>query len=122
MASQELVAIFLADVSNRLCEKTAQHQSAGVGCRFGVVQLHSTTKFLKGHDAATLDAVETVVGPPVMTSHVECTLQEPAAMDIPETPIRYSTGIEDTADLIADLQGARAGIEASSLFVAQWTH
>ncbi|MCB9450265.1 MAG: cystathionine gamma-synthase family protein [Anaerolineaceae bacterium] len=62
------------------------------------------------HAAANLGAVETVVGPPATTSHVECTLEERAAMGIPETLIRYSTGIEDTADLIADLERALAGV------------
>jgi cystathionine gamma-synthase len=66
------------------------------------------------HLAANLGAVETVVGPPATTSHVECTREERAAMGIPETLIRYSVGIEDTDDLIADLTQALAlaGIEA----------
>ncbi|MGQ9501325.1 MAG: PLP-dependent transferase, partial [Anaerolineae bacterium] len=50
--------------------------------------------------------VETVVGPPATTSHVECTPEERAAMGIPESLIRYSTGIEDCDDLIADLDQA----------------
>lgn len=58
------------------------------------------------HAAANLGAVETVVGPPATTSHVECTAEERAAMGIPETLIRYSVGIEETTDLIADLQQA----------------
>lgn len=58
------------------------------------------------HAAANLGAVETIVGPPATTSHVECTAEERAAMGIPESLIRYSTGIEDVADLIADLDGA----------------
>jgi cystathionine gamma-synthase len=58
------------------------------------------------HAAANLGAVETVVGPPATTSHVECTAEERAAMGIPETLIRYSVGIEDPDDLIADLQAA----------------
>lgn len=58
------------------------------------------------HAAANLGAVETIVGPPATTSHVECTAEERAAMGIPESLIRYSTGIEDVADLIADLNGA----------------
>ena len=60
------------------------------------------------HAAANLGAVETVVGPPSTTSHVECTPEERAAMGIPESLIRYSTGIEDTDDLIADLRQALA--------------
>jgi len=58
------------------------------------------------HRAANLGAVETVVGPPATTSHVECSATERAAMGIPESLIRYSTGIENTADLIADLEQA----------------
>ena len=60
------------------------------------------------HCAANLGAVETIVGPPATTSHVECTAQERARMGIPESLVRYSTGIEDTADLIADLEQALA--------------
>lgn len=58
------------------------------------------------HAAANLGAVETVVGPPATTSHVECDERERAAMGIPESLIRYSVGIEDVDDLIADLEQA----------------
>lgn len=58
------------------------------------------------HAAANLGAVETIVGPPATTSHVECTKEERAAMGIPESMIRYSTGIENVEDLIADLDQA----------------
>ncbi len=60
------------------------------------------------HRAANLGAVETVAGPPATTSHVECTPDERAAMGIPEGLIRYSVGIEDAGDLIADLEQALA--------------
>jgi cystathionine gamma-synthase len=56
--------------------------------------------------AANLGAVETVAGPPATTSHVESTLEERSAHGIPEALIRYSVGIEDAKDLIADLQQA----------------
>ncbi len=62
------------------------------------------------HMAANLGAVETVVGPPVTTSHVECTPEERAAMGIPEGLVRYSAGIEDADDLIADLRQALAEV------------
>jgi cystathionine gamma-synthase len=58
------------------------------------------------HLAANLGAVETVAGPPRTTSHVEVTPQQRAAMGIPESLIRYSVGIEDPDDLIADLSQA----------------
>lgn len=56
--------------------------------------------------AANLGAVETVAGPPATTSHVESTPAERAASGIPEALIRYSVGIEDAEDLIADLRQA----------------
>ena len=58
------------------------------------------------HMAANLGAVETVVGPPATTSHVEMNAEQRAAMGIPESLVRYSAGIEDLADLIADLDQA----------------
>jgi cystathionine gamma-synthase len=60
------------------------------------------------HRAANLGCVETVVGPPAVTSHVECSAEERAAAGIPEGLVRYSTGIEDAGDLIADLEQALA--------------
>lgn len=44
-----------------------------------------------------------------MTSHVECSEAERRAAGIPEGLVRYSTGIEDVADLIGDLEQALAG-------------
>jgi cystathionine gamma-synthase len=58
--------------------------------------------------AANLGQVDTVVGPPSTTSHVECTEEERRAAGIPEGLIRYSAGIEDTEDLVADLNQALA--------------
>ena len=58
--------------------------------------------------AANLGSVETVAGPPRTTSHVEVTPEQRAEMGIPESLIRYSVGIEDPDDLIADLEQALA--------------
>ncbi|CAB1082089.1 Cystathionine gamma-synthase (EC [Olavius algarvensis Delta 1 endosymbiont] len=63
------------------------------------------------HRAANLGAVETIAGPPATTSHVECSREERAAMGIPEGLVRYSVGIEDAADLIADLGQALARLD-----------
>ena len=72
--------------------------------------LDAIKKFLPklkyAHMAANLGCVETVVGPPVTTSHVECSAEERAAAGIPEGLVRYSAGIEDIEDLIADLDQA----------------
>lgn len=58
------------------------------------------------HRAANLGAVETIVGPPATTSHVEVSAPDRAAMGIPEALVRYSTGIENVEDLISDLEQA----------------
>jgi cystathionine gamma-synthase len=58
------------------------------------------------HKAASLGSVGTLVGPPRTTSHVELTEAERAAAGIPESLIRYSAGIENASDLIADLEQA----------------
>jgi len=63
-------------------------------------------RFRLARRAANLGSVETIAGPPATTSHVECTVQEREAMGIPEGLIRYSVGIEDAAELIADLEQA----------------
>ncbi|MBX3143785.1 MAG: cystathionine gamma-synthase family protein [Trueperaceae bacterium] len=65
------------------------------------------------HRAANLGAVETTVAPPRTGSHVELTTEERAAMGIPETLIRYSAGIEDADDLIADLEQALSATAAT---------
>jgi cystathionine gamma-synthase len=67
-------------------------------------------KLKYAHMAANLGCVETVVGPPLTTSHVECTEQERATAGIPEGLVRYSAGIEDIEDLIADLEQALSSL------------
>lgn len=72
--------------------------------------LDAVRKFLPhlklAHAAANLGSVETIVGPPATTSHVEVPKEERAALGIPEGLVRYSTGIEDVDDLLADLEAA----------------
>ncbi len=64
------------------------------------------------HRAASLGSVGTLVGPPAVTSHVELSEVERAAAGIPESLVRYSTGIENAADLVADLTQALDGLAA----------
>lgn len=60
------------------------------------------------HRAGNLGAVETIYGPARTTSHVENTLEERQALGISEGLVRVSVGIEETVDLLADLQQAFA--------------
>lgn len=97
--------------------EVARSQMRGFGgmLSFGLVgKFEAVRKFLPhlrfAHAAANLGSVETVIGPPATSSHVELTAPERAALGIPEGLIRYSAGIEDPADLIADLDQALARI------------
>lgn len=64
------------------------------------------------HRAASLGSVATLVGPPSTTSHVELTARQRAELGIPEGLIRYSVGIENEDDLLADLGRALAPLSA----------
>jgi cystathionine gamma-synthase len=58
------------------------------------------------HRAAHLGGVETIVGPPRTTSHVELNEEQRQKLGIPESLIRCSVGIEDIDDIIADFEQA----------------
>lgn len=60
--------------------------------------------------AANLGQVETIVGTPSTTSHVELTEEERKEAEVPEGLIRYAVGIEDKEDLLADLEAALGSI------------
>jgi cystathionine gamma-synthase len=65
------------------------------------------------HRAASLGSVASLVGPPATTSHVELTEAQRARAGIPETLVRYSTGIENGEDLVADLAGALEAVASA---------
>lgn len=67
---------------------------------------HFLPKLQFANRAANLGAVETTYGPARTTSHVECTPEERKAVGIAEGLVRLAVGIEDTEDLIADLEQA----------------
>jgi len=114
-------AVFYPGLERQVHHDVARRQMRGFG---GVLSFmlkggfEAVRAFLPrlelAHAAANLGAVETVVGPPATTSHVESTAEEREAMGIPESLIRYSVGIEDTEDLIADLDQALMVTAASS--------
>ena len=58
------------------------------------------------HLAASLGSVSTLAGPPRTTSHVELSPEQREQLGISESLIRYSAGIENTEDLINDLEQA----------------
>ena len=56
--------------------------------------------------SANLGQVETIVGPPATTSHVECSEEERKTAGIPEGLIRFAIGIEDIEDIKLDVSQA----------------
>lgn len=59
--------------------------------------------------AASLGGVESLVSLPILTSHTNMSAEELAAAGVDEGMVRFSVGLEDVADLIADLDQALSG-------------
>jgi cystathionine gamma-synthase len=105
--------VFYPGLESHAQHELAKRQMRGFGgmLSFSLVGGYEAVKeFLPrlqlAHRAANLGAVETTVGPPATTSHVESSALEREAMGIPESLVRYSTGIEHADDLISDLDDA----------------
>lgn len=56
--------------------------------------------------ATSLGGVESTVSYPVLASHVNCTPEQMRLLDVTPGLVRLSVGIEDSTDLIADLEQA----------------
>jgi cystathionine gamma-synthase len=108
-----VASVFYPGLETHLHHDIAHRQMRGYGGvlsfmlkgGFGAVK-RVLPKLRLARRAANLGSVETIAGPPATTSHVECSAKEREAMGIPEGLIRYSVGIEDTEELIADLSQA----------------
>ncbi|MFZ5909685.1 MAG: cystathionine gamma-synthase family protein [Chloroflexota bacterium] len=112
-AQPAIASVYYPGLATHIHHEVAKRQMRGFGgvlsfmLRGGFDAVKQVLPRLRfAHRAANLGAVETVAGPPATTSHVECTAEEREAMGIPEGLIRYSVGIEDPDDLIADLAQA----------------
>lgn len=120
LQKQELVeAVYYPGLSTHVHHDIAKKQMRGFGGMLSFALkggMDAVRIFLPrlqfANRAANLGAVETTYGPARTTSHVECTPEERAAMGIPEGLIRISVGIEDTEDLIADLEQAFQNLAA----------
>jgi cystathionine beta-lyase/cystathionine gamma-synthase len=56
--------------------------------------------------APSLGGVDSLVSEPRYTSHTHLTSEERAQMGVPDGFLRLSVGLEDAADLIADIEHA----------------
>ena len=59
--------------------------------------------------AVSLGGVETIICSPVLTSHAKISAEERTELGISDRLLRLSVGIEDTEDIIADIEHALAG-------------
>ena len=113
----KVASVYYPGLAGHPGHEIARRQMKGFGGvlsfvpRGGLAELRTVLDRLQlAQRAAHLGGVATTAGPPALTSHVELTAAERARAGIPETLIRYSAGIEDAADLIADLDQALATI------------
>ncbi|GAB4022049.1 cystathionine gamma-synthase family protein [Spirosoma koreense] len=105
--------VFYPGLDTHLGHSIAKTQMSGFGGMMSFAlkgNYDDVKKFLPSlrfvHLAASLGSVSTLAGPPRTTSHVELTEAQRAQLGIPESLIRYSVGIENVEDLIADLDAA----------------
>jgi cystathionine gamma-synthase len=113
----KVARVYYPGLESHLGHAIARRQMVGFG---GVLSfelkggMDAVARFLPGlryaYMAANLGQVETVVGPPALTSHVELTEEERVASGVPAGLIRYAVGIEDVGDLKADLATALADL------------
>jgi cystathionine gamma-synthase len=109
----KIAAVYYPGLAGHAGHAVARGQMSGFGGvlafvpRGGFEELRAVLDGLRlAQRAAHLGGVATTAGPPSVTSHVELSAAERARAGIPETLIRYSAGIEDERDLIADLDQA----------------
>lgn len=105
--------VFYPGLESHVGHSIAQSQMSGYGGMMSFALTGSydqVKKFLPSlklvHLAASLGSVSTLAGPPRTTSHVELSEEQRRMLGIPESLIRYSVGIENPEDLIADLNSA----------------
>jgi cystathionine gamma-synthase len=115
----EVARVHYPGLASHAGHEVASRQMSGFGGMLSFELrggLEAATRLLDGlqyaYLAANLGQVETVAGPPSLTSHVELTAEERAAAGVPEGLVRYSVGIEDLPDLLDDLRGALDRVHA----------
>jgi cystathionine gamma-synthase len=112
MAHPKVSGVFYPGLETHPGHAIAKTQMSGFGgvLSFALHGADEVKKFLPAlklvHLAASLGSISTLAGPPRTTSHVELTPEQRAQLGIPEGLIRYSVGIENVEDLLADLNQA----------------
>ena len=112
-AHPKVTAVHYAGLPSHPQHEIARRQMRGFG---GVVSfeiagdLETTSRVVDAcripQIAPSLGGVESLIEQPALMSFYELTTEERLMVGIKDNLIRYSVGIEDSADLIADLAGA----------------
>ena len=104
--------VFYPGLNNHKGAEIAKKQMSGYGgvLSFSVKDEKMIPIFISNlsfaHAAAHLGSIDTIVGPPKTTSHVENTSRERAELGIPSNLIRCSVGIEHIDDIKNDFNQA----------------
>ena len=104
--------VFYPGIVGHNGHNVARKQMKGYGgvLSFSVKDINTIPSFISNlrfaHAAAHLGSLDTVVGPPKTTSHVENTPEERKKLGIPENLIRCSVGIEHIDDIKNDFDQA----------------
>ena len=108
----QISKVFYPGYSNHKGYDLARKQMTGFGgvLSFSIKDVSTIPTFISNlqfaHAAAHLGSVDTIVGPPKTTSHVENTPEERSQLGIPENLIRCSVGIEHIDDIKNDFDQA----------------
>jgi len=113
---KNITNVFYPGLSGHKGYSIAKSQMSGFGgvLSFSIKDESMIEDFISNlrfaHAAAHLGSLDTIVGPPKTTSHVENTSEERSKLGIPENLIRCSVGIEHIDDIKNDFDKALSGL------------
>ena len=113
---KNIANVFYPGLSSHKGYSVAKSQMSGFGgvLSFSIKDESMIEDFISNlrfaHAAAHLGSLDTIVGPPKTTSHVENTSEERSKLGIPENLIRCSVGIEHIDDIKNDFDKALSGL------------
>ncbi len=118
LSTDAVDAVFYPGLTSHPGHHIAKQQMQGYGALLsfnlkggtGAVEAF-VNSFEPHHLRSTLGSVDTLIGLPSTTSHVECTTEERIQLGIPEGLIRCSAGIEDTEELMHKFKKALQAID-----------
>ncbi len=107
LESDSVDAVYYPGLASHPDHDIAAKQMQGFGAllsfnlKGGTVAVETfVNTFEPHHLRSTLGSVDTLLGLPSTTSHIECTIEERIALGIPEGLVRCSVGIENTDELM----------------------